>query len=286
MKLPETLEEHDHLIVGDACYFPDMPNQIYHNSPGISSSTIRRFGVSQLHALEEEMEDSHALRFGSAAHALIVEGERTFNEEVACLVGSPYTKANKELKAEYESRGLTVISTSDRDHIYNMRNHLIPEGEKLLHPSENEYPDVFNWPFERALYWEEKGLLCKVKADVIRYPIEGTFDNKQIILVDYKTTQSVEPRSFIGSVKKYQYELQAAWYKRAFEKAGFKVQDFYFVAQEKKKPYASKIFKMKHQDMEAGWIELERLLGEYKSVIEGRNIPKIYNSPNVVEVEL
>ena len=46
------------------------------------------------------MEDSHALRFGSAAHALIVEGERTFNEEVACLIGSPYTKANKELKAE------------------------------------------------------------------------------------------------------------------------------------------------------------------------------------------
>ena len=43
---------------------------------------------------------------------------------------------------------------------------------------------------------------------------------------------------------------------------------------------------MKHQDMEAGWIELERLLGEYKSVIEGRNIPKIYNSSNVVEVEL
>ena len=239
MKLPETLEGHDHVVVGNACYFPDMSNQIYHNSPGISSSTIRRCGVSQLHALEEEMEDSHALRFGSAAHALIVEGERTFNEEVACLIGSPYTKANKELKAEYESRGLTVISNSDKDHIYNMRNHLIPEGEKLLHPSENEYPNVFNWPFERALYWEKKGLLCKVKADVIRHPVDATFNDKQIVLVDYKTTQSVEPRSFIGSVKKYQYELQAAWYKRAFEKAGFKVQDFYFVAQEKKKPYAS-----------------------------------------------
>ena len=103
--------------------------------------------------------------------------------------------------------------------------------------------------------------------------MSGQYDDKTIILVDYKTTQSVKPRDFTSSVKKYQYELQASWYKRAFEKAGFTVADFLFVAQEKKHPYASKVFKMKHEDMEAGWLELDRLLGEYKSVIEGRNLP-------------
>ena len=97
-ELPELLTEHEHIILGDTYYFPDMPNDFYHNAPGISSSTIRRFGQSQVHALQEEMEDSHALRFGSAAHAMIVEGESVFNKEVACLVGSPYTQANKDLK--------------------------------------------------------------------------------------------------------------------------------------------------------------------------------------------
>ena len=84
-ELPELLTEHEHIILGDTYYFPDMPNDFYHNAPGISSSTIRRFGQSQVHALQEEMEDSHALRFGSAAHALIVEGESVFNKEVDML---------------------------------------------------------------------------------------------------------------------------------------------------------------------------------------------------------
>ena len=79
MILPETLESYDHEVIGEAIYFPDMSNNVYHNCAGISSSTIRRFGQSQLHALHETVEDSHALRFGSAAHALIVEGESVFN---------------------------------------------------------------------------------------------------------------------------------------------------------------------------------------------------------------
>jgi len=286
-ELPETLAGHEHIIVGDAYYFPDLSNQIYHNSPGISSSTIRRFGVSQLHALQEEMEDSHALRFGSAAHALIVEGETVFNKEVACLVGSPYTQANKDLKREYEKRGLTVINANDRETIYSMKNNLGLYGEKALSPDESEYPSqIFNRAAENALYWWENDMLCKVKSDIIRYPLSGPYDDKTIVLVDYKTTQSVKPKDFSMSVRKYQYDLQAAWYKRAFERAGFDVSDFLFVAQEKKSPYASKVFKMKHEDMETGWIELDRLLGEYKSVIEGRHLPTIYNSPELVEIEL
>jgi len=284
-RIPETLEHHDHEVVGDAIYFPDLSNQIYHNCPGISSSTIRRFGQSQLHALNEEVLDSSALRFGSAAHALIVEGESTFNNEVACLSGSPYTNANKDLKREYESRGLTVITDADRKTIYEMRDSLIPEADKLLHPGANEYPGVFNYPYERALFWFERDLLLKVKSDVVRYPLSGPFSDNSVILVDYKTTQSCEPRSFTNSVKKYQYDLQAAWYKRAYEQAGFKVVDFIFVAQEKKAPYASKIFKMKHEDMEAGWLELDRLLGEYKAVIDGK-APTVYNTPSVVEIQL
>tara|TARA_R100000388_G_scaffold90593_1_gene72033 strand:+ start:680 stop:1543 length:864 start_codon:yes stop_codon:yes gene_type:complete len=285
-QLPEILAEHEHVILGDTYYFPDMPNNVYHNSPGISSSVIRRFGQSQVHALQEEMEDSHALRFGSAAHALIVEGESVFNKEIACLSGSPYTQANKQLKQDYEARGLTVISATDREAIYKMKNNLGIYGDCALNPTETDYPGVFTRPAEVALFWWEGDLLCKVKSDMLRYPLSGTYDNKTIILVDYKTTQSVKPSAFVGSVKKYQYELQASWYKRAFEKAGFKVADFLFVAQEKKHPYASKVFKMKHADMEAGWLELDRLLGEYKSVTQGRNLPTVYNTPELVEIEL
>ena len=50
-KLPDMLEDLPHKKVGDAYYFPNMDNNFYHNGPGISSSHIRRFSQSQLHAL-------------------------------------------------------------------------------------------------------------------------------------------------------------------------------------------------------------------------------------------
>jgi len=166
-----------------------------------------------------------------------------------------------------------------------MREALIPEGVKHLSAVQGEYPEVFNSPFERAIFWWEKDLLLKVKSDVLRYPFDHSSDPKSIILVDYKTTTDCSVRGFTSSIRKYQYDLQAAWYKRGYERAGFNVVDFIFVAQEKKKPFASKIFKMSHDDMTSGWLKLEHLLGEYNAVLNGKEAT-IYNSPSIVNVDL
>ena len=284
-KLPEILEKEEHVVLGDAVYFPDMEHNFYHQVPGVSSSKIRRFGQSQLHAFEEVQETTPAMKFGTASHSLIVEGEEAFVNDVVCLTGSPYTNANKELKKEYEDRGLTVITSKDKETIYGMKEALIPEGVKHLSAVKGEYPEVFNSPFERAIFWWEKDLLLKVKSDVLRYPLDLSSDPKSIILVDYKTTTDCSVRGFTSSIRKYQYDLQAAWYKRGYERAGFNVVDFIFVAQEKKKPFASKIFKMSHDDMTAGWLKLEHLLGEYNAVLNGKEAT-IYNSPSIVNVDL
>ena len=285
IKLPELLEQEEHKEVGDAIYFPNMEHNFYHMSPGVSSSTIRRFGQSQLHALHETIEDSHALRFGTAAHALVVEGEKEFNETVACIVGSPYTNANKSLKQDYQSRGLTVISSADRDKIYAMKKSLLLEGQKLLNPNENEFPNEFASPYEVAIFWEEDGVLLKVKSDVIRHPVDSPYSPKTISVIDYKTTQDCSIKGFTSSVKKYQYDLQASWYQRGYEKAGFKVENFIFVAQEKKEPFASKIFLMKAEDLTSGWAHLSKMVEEYKNVLNGQEA-SVYNSPNTVEINL
>jgi len=283
--MPEILENEEHVILGDAVYFPDMEHNFYHSVPGISSSNIRRFGQSQLHAFEEENETTPAMKFGTAAHSLIVEGEEAFVNDVVCLSGSPYTNANKELKKEYEDRGLTVITAKDKDTLYGMKEAMLPEGIKHISASQGEYPDVFNSPFERAIFWWEQDLLLKVKSDVVRYPLNSPHQSNAIILVDYKTTVDCSVKGFTSSIRKYQYDLQAAWYKRGFEKAGFNVVDFIFVAQEKKKPFASKIFRMSHTDMDSGWQRMESLLTEYNAVLNGKEAT-IYNSPSIVEVDL
>ena len=38
-------------------------------------------------------------------------------------------------------------------------------------------------------------------------------------------------------------------------------------------------------DMTSGWLKLEHLLGEYNAVLNGQEAT-IYNSPNIVEVDL
>ena len=56
-----------------------------------------------------------------------------------------------------------------------------------------------------------------------------------------------------------------------------------FVAQEKKLPYANKVFKMNHADMEIGWNFLSGYLDDYNNMLAGKPAT-IYNSPNVVEL--
>ena len=269
MNLPDMLEDIPHKVVGDAFYFPKMDNYFYHNGPGISSSNIRRFSQSQLHALEEVIEQTPALNFGSAAHSLIVEGEGAFFSDVVTITGSPYTNTNKALKQESLAKGLSVISEKERDTIYSMKNSLITEARAYLNP-ENEYPSAFDSPYEVTLYWYEQGLLCKTRADVIINPFDKPHGENAIVLVDYKTTSDCSVRGFTNSVRRFSYDLQAAWYKRGFERAGFQVHDFVFVAQEKKTPYASKVFKMNHTDMEIGWNFLSDYLESYNKVLAGQ----------------
>tara|TARA_R110000765_G_scaffold222594_1_gene326680 strand:+ start:260 stop:1144 length:885 start_codon:yes stop_codon:yes gene_type:complete len=283
MKVPDMLEDYPHRQIGDALYFPHLSNATYHNSPGISSSTIRRFSQSQLHALEEVIETTPAMNFGSAAHSLVVEGEGAFFSDVVTITGSPYTNSNKELKKESIAKGLTVINEKDKDTIYSMKNSLVKEARAYLNPEKN-YPSTLDSPYEVSIYWYEQGLLCKTRADVVLDPFDKPQASNGIVLVDYKTTIECSVKSFTNSCRRYSYDLQAAWYKRGFEAAGFQVADFVFVAQEKKTPYASKVFKMNHTDMEVGWNFLSDYLEEYNKLLNGQPA-SIYNTPNVVELD-
>ena len=57
------------------------------------------------------------------------------------------------------------------------------------------------------------------------------------------------------------------------------------VAQEKKAPYASKVFRMTEELMEQGWDNMSRFLEEYANHGKGGQL-SIYNSPNIVDLVL
>jgi len=262
---------------GQALIYKDIPNEDYHAGVGISSSYIRRFGQSQLHAIEHKQESSPNLKFGTAAHALIVEGQEAFDKEVRVLTGSPYTKAYKEEKAEYEEQGFIVLKEDDVNLIQSMKDSMVYEG--------NAYLNAKGKVAEASIYWYEEDVLCKCRPDMLCPPLKEPNSDNKIVIIDYKTTISCEPFSFNKSVKKYGYDMQAAWYRRGLLMAGYDVEDFVFIAQEKVHPYASKVFRITKEQMDFGWTMMESYLSDYKEYQKGKPI-SIYNSPNVVDLVL
>ena len=262
---------------GQALIYKDIPNEDYHAGVGISSSYIRRFGQSQLHAIEHKQESSPNLKFGTASHALLVEGQEAFDKEVKVITGSPYTKAYKEEKAEYEEQGFIVLKESEAEIIHSMKDSMVYEG--------NAYLNAKGKIAEASIYWYEDDVLCKCRPDLMCPPLNEPNSDNKIVIVDYKTTVSCEPFAFNKSVKKYGYDMQAAWYRRGLLMAGYDVEDFMFIAQEKVHPYASKVFRITKEQIDFGWTMMENYLEEYKEYQKGKPLT-IYNSPNVVDLVL
>ena len=67
--------------------------------------------------------------------------------------------------------------------------------------------------------------------------------------------------------------------------AGYDVQEFVFVAQEKTYPFASKVFRLTKEQMDFGWSIMETYLDDYKEYKKGKPLT-IYNSPNVVDLAI
>ena len=262
---------------GQALIYKDIPNEDYHAGVGISSSYIRRFGQSQLHAIEHKQESSPNLQFGTASHALLVEGQEVFDKEVKVITGSPYTKAYKEEKADYEEQGFIVLKESEAEIIHAMKESMVYEG--------NAYLNAKGKIAEASIYWYEDDVLCKCRPDLMCPPLNEPNSDNKIVIVDYKTTVSCEPFAFNKSVKKYGYDMQAAWYRRGLLMAGYDVEDFMFIAQEKVHPYASKVFRITKEQIDFGWTMMENYLEEYKEYQKGKPLT-IYNSPNVVDLVL
>jgi hypothetical protein len=260
---------------GQALIYKDIPNEDYHAGVGISSSYIRRFGQSQLHAVEHKQESTPALKFGTAAHSLIVEGREAFDKEVKVVSGSPYTKAYKEEKADYEDQGYIVLKEAELELLESMKANMIYEG--------NAYLNAKGKVAEASIYWYEDDILCKCRPDLLCPPLSEPNSDSKIIIVDYKTTISCEPYAFNKSVSKYGYDMQAAWYRRGLESAGYSVDGFVFIAQEKVHPYASKVFRITKEQMDYAWKIMDRYLEEYKEYQQGKPL-SIYNSPNIVDL--
>ena len=182
---------------GDALIYADIPNEVYHSEVGISSSTLRKFGHSQLHAVNDVQKTTDAMNFGTAAHYMLVEGEQAYNQEVAVLMGSPYTKAYKENKADMLERYDCVIKEIEDTHIKGMKANIIDEADMYLQ-AEGKLP-------EASFFWYEDKVLCKCRPDLICPPFKDLYKPGEIYVLIIKqpslaTQKSLPTQLSIGDM--------------------------------------------------------------------------------------
>lgn len=166
----------------------------------------------------DDREETDAMRFGTALHALVLQGENAYNETVGVFnapinpkTGEPYgatTKAYAEARAAFlaTSGDKTLISSEDDKTIRKLYDEL------LFHP---------NAPIVLGRKWYQTEIPVKGFATFgdDKIEIKGLIDRySDAGLVDVKTTAALTDASgrdqFRYAIYSYKYLIQLAFYQK------------------------------------------------------------------------
>jgi hypothetical protein len=211
----------------------------YYKIPRLSNSGMGALAKSPAHYqtyLNTEF-DTPAMRFGRLVHTAILE------PHLLNIVGFDDDRRTKEGKAEYAAlteSGKEPVSVEEYNSIMRMRDGVLATG-------------LIEGDFEVPLLWtdEETGAECKGKADII------TVD----MILDIKTTQDAS--DFAYSVRKYDYDRQAAFYLDGAKSCGFNPIGFGWIVVEKTAPYGVKVFSASQMTIETGRAKYHPLCALY-----------------------
>jgi len=251
----------------------------YHAKEYISVSGMKKIKVSPAHFREaEKVIPTDAMRFGSAYHCYILQPDR-FEDEFyvfddshiyQVLQGEGYKspRSTKDYKTWLESENNMVgnremISKDEFERIKAMKYKLFshPYSKMLLTNGRQEIG------FAGEIETMAGTINVKFKPDIIK-------DNKRIV-VDLKTTIDASVDGFTKAAASLDYHLQAAFYADMLTLMDGDGRDygFYFVAQEKKAPFAFNIFESGPRFLGQGRYEYELLLQLYKYCIDNDKWP-------------
>lgn len=200
------------------------------------------------------------MEMGTALHCLTLDGRNAFEGQYTKKPDGIKlnTKEGREWKANVGRK--KVLSAGGKDDPWGSVFGMDESLRRLAYfdPSQEDYIKHN----EVSVYWEWEGVECKARLD--RVDIEA-----QLVL-DVKTTDTVEPELFTKKVVGLGYDFQAAYYTKAAEVAFGKKFDFVFAAVERKSPFTVDLFQVDFfgEMMAEGMAKCEAALRLYKKCSE------------------
>lgn len=236
----------------------------YRKAEGISRSELFKIARSPLHFkyAMEHPEDSPSLAFGRALHKYVLEKEDFNNDFIILPEINRRTKDGKEEYERYQIKafnsGKELVSSDDMTVIIEMYEAVM--GNALA-------KSLLTGEHEKDFFWTDAatGEKCKCRPDCL------TTYNGEKYIVDYKSTDSCEDGQFERSCRKYGYKFQAGMYTEGLFQNTFEQYGFVFVAQEKKPPYAVRVYFCTPEFVAQGYDKFRELIGIYHSCKETGN---------------
>jgi PDDEXK-like domain of unknown function (DUF3799) len=240
------------LPVHEAGLYDDIPDDAYHRSHALSSSGARKLLPPSCPARYKWDRDNGqapkaAWDFGKAAHAHLLG------------VGAPVVrvdadnwrskKAQEAQQAAYDE-GRTPVLEREWQQVIGMadavRAH--PIASALLEPDGGR-PEV-------SAFWEDPqyDIWRRIRLDWL-----PDTDGGRLIVPDYKSCQSADPRSIAKSVASFGYHVQEAFYRDGLQ--ALEVAEdvaFVFIFQEKTAPYLITVVQLDLEALRIGRVLTDR----------------------------
>lgn len=211
----------------------DMPFEDYKGAEGCNASTLKTLVKDDYARVLIPREATDAMRFGSAAHIVLLEPELIKKEIV---VKPKFPKGGKGVTADVKAENIRLeneffalhgdnwIEQDELDQVMGMCKALrIAGSDAELLLSHDEFKT------EVSVFGEVDGVPAKCRFDGLILSAGVGFD--------YKTSRTANPREFIWDARKMGYDLQAAWYIDTMASIGHTIDQFIFLVQEKTAPY-------------------------------------------------
>lgn len=244
----------------------------YRAHPALNFSLAKHLLKSPAHfkaAQDEEQEETDAMRIGTLAHAMILEGKDLRNLYAIKPAGMSFaTKEGKEWKA---AQTLPILKEEDSNMIPMAAQAIAdnPHASHIMRQCQHR---------ETPIIGTIMGVPCKALLDC-----HGT-DGKEWVIDDLKTTQDVSPKGFAKAVINFDLDLQMVWYQTLLaNNEGLENPPFWtWTAIEKTSPYVNSVY-TGEEWTESGMRKLERVLDLYKVCTASGEWPMPYRGINKLE---
>ena len=225
----------------------DMPRAEYDQLDADNWSTLKRIARSPAHyrhGLDEEQEDTDALRVGRAGHIAILEPE-SFRLKVAVWTGG------RRYGTQWEQ---FRDNNADRDIITAAEAEMIQAMADSVSRAHHVTP-FLDGRAEVSVLWDAEivpGFLvpCKARPDMVT----------ETHIVDLKLVRDASAEAFGRQALSLGYLSQAAFYADGYAEATGTRKPFAFVAVEKCPPYCAAVYLVTDEQLAYGRAEYQRLI--------------------------